>query len=71
MFNVAGPVNGHFITQIMPENGKEGAIAVCTGGELDIEFQARVVDSFPERILLDAVNETSWKLTSDVEISRC
>ncbi|KAH8689264.1 hypothetical protein GQ44DRAFT_833120 [Phaeosphaeriaceae sp. PMI808] len=72
MLNVRGPLTGHFGRRLTPENGDQGAVGPCGGGELVIEFQARAVaDSVPETQRRSAPNETSWALTTDIVALRC
>ncbi|KAJ4286748.1 hypothetical protein N0V90_013000 [Kalmusia sp. IMI 367209] len=75
MLDVTGPLTGLFARRLTPEEGDKGAVAPCGGGELDIEFQARAVqDSYPpwgNGMQRRAVNETSWTLSTDVEVSKC
>jgi hypothetical protein len=72
MLEVKGPLMGQFARPLTPVAGNQGAAELCTGGELDIEFQARAVeDSTSKMLRRRAPNETSWTLTTDMEISRC
>jgi hypothetical protein len=72
MLDVKGPLTGQFAKRLTPEAGDQGATAPCAGGELDIEFQARAVEDYiPETSRRSAVNETSWTLTTDIDIVRC
>lgn len=72
MLDVKGPLTGQFAKRLTPVDGDKGAVGPCTGGELDIEFQARAVeDYFSKMLRRRAANETSWTLTTDMEVSRC
>ncbi|KAF2477212.1 uncharacterized protein BDR25DRAFT_349146 [Lindgomyces ingoldianus] len=71
MLDVKGPLTGQFARRLTPVDGDQGIVGPCTGGELDIEFQARAVeDSISKMLQQRAPNETSWTLTTDMDISR-
>jgi hypothetical protein len=72
MLDVEGPLTGQFARHITPVDGDRGIVASCTGGELDIEFQARAVGDFVSAMSNQkAANGTSWTLTTDVDVLPC
>ncbi|KAF2012819.1 hypothetical protein BU24DRAFT_412141 [Aaosphaeria arxii CBS 175.79] len=72
MLDVPGPLSGPFAKLLTPSDGDAGIVAPCTGSELDIEFQARAVkDETLKALRRRASNETTWTLSTDVEILRC
>lgn len=72
MLDVEGPLNGQFSKRIGPSDGDKGVVGPCAGGELTIEFQSRAVENDYVRVSRRrAANETSWTLTTDVDISKC
>ena len=77
MLDVAGPLTGPFAKLLAPSDGDKGVVAPCGGGELDIEFQARAVEDegfakMSEGVWTGrAVNETSWTLSTDVQVVKC
>ncbi|KAF1958464.1 hypothetical protein CC80DRAFT_546696 [Byssothecium circinans] len=72
MLNVRGPLTGHFASRLTPEDGDRGVVGPCAGGELDIEFQARAVEDLASKMLRRrASNETSWTLSTNLDVLRC
>ncbi|KAF2659812.1 hypothetical protein K491DRAFT_755117 [Lophiostoma macrostomum CBS 122681] len=77
MLDVPGPLTGPFAKLLAPSAGDKGIVAPCGGGELDIEFQARAVENDGVKEMAEgvwtgrAVNETSWVLSTDVQVVRC
>lgn len=68
MFDVRGPLHGSLRTQIMPNQGAPG---LCTGGELNIEFQSRAVDDASITASQTIVDNTAWRLTTAIKILPC
>lgn len=72
MLDVRGPLHGKFERHLPPADGDQGIVGPCMGGELDIEFQARAVEDLVPKILRrQTLNETSWTLTTNIDVSWC
>ncbi|KAF2793400.1 hypothetical protein K505DRAFT_337836 [Melanomma pulvis-pyrius CBS 109.77] len=72
MLDVEGPLTGQFTRRLTPVDGDQGVVGPCTGGELVMEFQARAVaDSISKMLRRRAPNETTWTLTTDMDVSWC
>ena len=74
MLDIGGPNSGLIAKRLTPADGDKGVASLCKGGELNIEFQSRAVrdvdqyTGIPVRVDAD---ETTWTLSTDIEVSQC
>lgn len=78
MVDISGPTSGTFGRLITPVEGDKGLVGPCGSGQLDIEFQARLVRSSSTTGAVVGVSERgeaadgmAWVLSTDVEVQKC